>query len=79
MPIVMPLFAIVLIGVPVATILRHTDRSRWWTVIAFIPLLNLIGLWVFALIADRARRGGGANAARSSTLGRQLVAGHDDR
>jgi len=48
MPIVMPLFAVILVGVPVAAILHHAGRSRWWTVIAFIPLLNLIGLWVFA-------------------------------
>ena len=23
-------------------------RSRWWTILAFVPLVNLIGLWVFA-------------------------------
>jgi uncharacterized membrane protein YhaH (DUF805 family) len=40
--------AIVLLGVPVARILHPAGRSRWWTLIAFIPLLNLIGLWVFA-------------------------------
>jgi hypothetical protein len=48
MPVVMPLLAIVLLGVPVASILHRAGHSRWWTVIAFIPLLNLIGLWVFA-------------------------------
>jgi len=48
MPIVMPLLAIILVGVPVASFFHHAGRSRWWTVIAFIPLLNLIGLWVFA-------------------------------
>jgi hypothetical protein len=48
MPIAMPLLAIVLLGVPVASILHRTGHSRWWTVIAFIPLINLIGLWVFA-------------------------------
>ena len=47
-PIVMPLLAIVLVGVPVASILHRAGRSRWWTLIAFIPLLNLIGLWTFA-------------------------------
>jgi hypothetical protein len=35
-------------GVPVASILYRAGRSRWWTVIAFIPLINLIGLWIFA-------------------------------
>jgi O-antigen/teichoic acid export membrane protein len=48
MPIVMPLLAIILLGVPTANILHRAGRSRWWTLIAFIPLLNLIGLWVFA-------------------------------
>jgi hypothetical protein len=48
MPIVMPVLAIVLVGVPVASILHRAGRSRWWTLIAFIPLINLIGLWLFA-------------------------------
>jgi uncharacterized membrane protein YhaH (DUF805 family) len=48
MPIIMPLVALVLAGVPVASILHRAGRSRWWMLIAFIPLLNLIGLWVFA-------------------------------
>jgi hypothetical protein len=39
---------IVIFGVPIARILRRSGRSRWWTIIAFVPLLNLIGLWVFA-------------------------------
>jgi hypothetical protein len=48
MAIVMPLLMIILVGVPVANILHRAGRSRWWTILAFIPLLNLIGLWVFA-------------------------------
>jgi hypothetical protein len=48
MPPVMLLLAIVLFGVPVARILRRSGRSGWWTIVAFVPLLNLIGLWVFA-------------------------------
>ena len=47
MPIVMPLLFIIIVGVPVANILHRAGRSRWWTIIAFVPLLNLIGLWVF--------------------------------
>jgi hypothetical protein len=47
-PIVMPLLFIIIVGVPVASILHRAGRSRWWTIIAFVPLLNLIGLWVFA-------------------------------
>jgi hypothetical protein len=48
MAILMPLLMIILVGVPVANILHRAGRSRWWTILAFIPLLNLIGLWVFA-------------------------------
>jgi hypothetical protein len=48
MAIVMPLLFIILIGVPVASVLHRAGRSRWWTVIAFVPFFNLIGLWVFA-------------------------------
>jgi len=40
--------AIVLLGVPVTSVLHRAGRSRRWTPIAFIPLLKLIGLWVFA-------------------------------
>ena len=34
-PIAMPLLAIVLVGVPVASVLHRAGRSRWWTLIAF--------------------------------------------
>jgi hypothetical protein len=46
MPISMLLLAIVLLAVPVPSICA--GRSRWWTLIAFIPLLNLTGLRIFA-------------------------------
>jgi hypothetical protein len=48
MAIVMPLLMIILVGVPVANILHRAGRSRWWTILVFIPLLNLIGPWAFA-------------------------------
>ena len=48
MAIVMPLQFILLVGIPVANILHRAGRSRWWTILAFLPFLNLIGLWVFA-------------------------------
>jgi hypothetical protein len=44
----MPLLVIILVAVPVANVLHRTGRSRWWTVFAFAPGLNLIALWVFA-------------------------------
>ena len=48
MAIVMPLLLIILVAVPVANVLHRAGRSRWWTVLAFVPGLNIIGLWVFA-------------------------------
>lgn len=48
MPAVMPLVALLLVGVPVANVLHRAGRSRWWLLVAFLPLINLIGLWVFA-------------------------------
>ena len=48
MAVVMPLLAIILVGIPVANVLHRAGRSRWWTILAFVPLVNLISLWVFA-------------------------------
>ena len=48
MAIVMPLVLVVLLGIPIASILHRAGHSRWWTIVAFVPFLNLIGLWVFA-------------------------------
>jgi hypothetical protein len=48
MPLGMPLLLIIIVAVPVANILYRAGRSRWWTILAFVPLVNLIGLWVFA-------------------------------
>lgn len=48
MAIVTPLVLIILVAVPVANVLHRVGRSRWWTFLAFVPLLNLIGLWLFA-------------------------------
>jgi hypothetical protein len=50
MPPIMLLLFVLILGIPVARILRRAGRSRWWTIIAFVPLLNLVGLWVFAFV-----------------------------
>jgi hypothetical protein len=47
-PLGMPLLLLIIVAVPVANILHRAGRSRWWTILAFVPLVNLIGLWVFA-------------------------------
>jgi len=46
--LVMPFTVVILVAVPVGRILHRAGRSRWWTILAFVPLLNLICLWVFA-------------------------------
>lgn len=44
----MLLVYLVLIVIPMAKIVGRTGYNRWWTVLAFIPLVNLIALWFFA-------------------------------
>ena len=48
MPWLMPILVLVVFGVPIAQVLHRAGHSRWWTLLAFVPLLNLVGLWVFA-------------------------------
>ncbi len=35
---------------PVAMVLRRVGFSGWWSVLAVIAPLNLVALWVFALV-----------------------------
>ena len=35
---------------PVALILRRAGFSRWWCILLAIPIVNIIALWVFALV-----------------------------
>jgi hypothetical protein len=39
---------LVLYAVPTSKILERAGYSKWWTVVFFIPLLNIIAYWVFA-------------------------------
>jgi len=45
---IMPLLLILLVAVPIANVLHRAGHSRWWTVIVFVPVLNLIALWGLA-------------------------------
>lgn len=51
------LISLILIGIPAAFILKKAGYSRWWVIVAFIPFVNLIGLWVFAFANWPALRG----------------------
>jgi hypothetical protein len=35
-------------GIPTARIVARTGHSRWWTVLYFIPIVNIAALWVLA-------------------------------
>jgi hypothetical protein len=39
---------LMLYGVPIATILGRLGYSKWWTIMFFIPLAQIIALWAFA-------------------------------
>ena len=41
---------LVIIGFPIAKILGRMGFSGWWTILAFVPLANFIGLWILAFI-----------------------------
>jgi uncharacterized membrane protein YhaH (DUF805 family) len=34
--------------IPIFRIIRRTGHSGWWCLLAFVPLLNWIGLWILA-------------------------------
>lgn len=50
-------FAVIMI-IPYVMIVRKAGYSGWWVLVLFVPLVNLIMLWVFALarwpVEDRA-------------------------
>ncbi|WP_216361232.1 hypothetical protein [Caulobacter mirabilis] len=46
------LFVPLVVGmiVSVCVILRKAGFSRWWAIVAFIPYVNIVGLFVFAFV-----------------------------
>ena len=38
----------VIVGIPVMQILHRTGFSRAWILIAFVPVVNLVFLWIYA-------------------------------
>jgi hypothetical protein len=41
---------LVVFAVPGAIILRRLGFSRWWVIVAMLPYVNIVGLWVLAFI-----------------------------
>jgi len=44
------LIYIPVLGYPIVRILNRVGYSPWWAIIAFIPIVNLIGLWVLSFV-----------------------------
>ena len=42
------LFYMLLIAFPISIILRRAGFSRAWAILSIFPLVNVIGLWIFA-------------------------------
>ena len=42
------IFWFVIVGVPIMQILKRTGFSRAWVLILFVPLVNLVFLWIYA-------------------------------
>ena len=42
------IFWFAIIGIPVMQILKRTGFSRAWVLIMFVPIVNLVFLWIYA-------------------------------
>ena len=38
------------IVIPFGQLLRRTGFSRWWLLLGFLPIINVVALWVFAYV-----------------------------
>lgn len=48
--IVIIIFWFVLVGYPIARIIGRIGFSRWMVILAFVPIANLVFLWVLAYV-----------------------------
>jgi hypothetical protein len=44
---------VTLVGYPLGLILKRLGFSPFWAVVAFVPIINIVGLWVVALSSGR--------------------------
>ena len=42
------IFLIVVMSIPIARILTRIGYSKWWTIVYFIPFVNIVGIWILA-------------------------------
>ena len=38
------------LGYPASRVLKRIGFSRWWIVVALIPYVNVVGLWILAFV-----------------------------
>ena len=55
------LAVLAIFGVPMWKILRRAGHSGWWVIAYFIPLVNIIAIWVFAFAPWPALQTGAAS------------------
>ncbi|GAA4336662.1 hypothetical protein GCM10023144_31320 [Pigmentiphaga soli] len=48
MEAILGLLYLIAVGVPGYRILERTGHSGWWIILALIPAVNIVALWVFA-------------------------------
>jgi len=41
-------FFIAILGIPINRILTRIGYSKWWTIVYFIPFVNIVGIWILA-------------------------------
>jgi len=42
------LFYVFAIMIPLGQLLRRIGFSRWWILLSFVPIINIVGLWIIA-------------------------------
>ena len=47
--IVFALYGLVFV-IPISKVLRRVGFSGWWSILAVLPLVGIIALWVFAFV-----------------------------
>jgi uncharacterized membrane protein YhaH (DUF805 family) len=47
-PLVMLFIILAIFLVPAWRILKRTGHSGWWSVLVFVPLVNILGVWLLA-------------------------------
>jgi hypothetical protein len=42
------IFFVVVLSTPISRILTRIGYSKWWTIVYFIPFVNIVGIWILA-------------------------------